>query len=258
MWELISRPEGTVEFRWESIAVDLQTVAARVTELIPRASRVRATLADYVAGVEAGTVSAGLDFVSGGREYFLGPHTGAVHVVVREGEVPPGDEPLPEDAVRGLGRTSHDGWQQWLYVPSSGRFHHNPHSWDWFYGDDADLVMVPVTTETFRLLARAGQGEPGPHQRATWLSWPSVAAADCAPEVLDEDGRPPIPLFGPVGTECPRCGLPAGVPLLYGFPTPEAEDAAQRGRVQLAGCVLPKEPHNRACQVCSVTWSEST
>ena len=36
---------------------------------------------------------------------------------------------------------------------------------------------------------------------------------------------------------CPECGQP-GVPIAYGFPSPEMFDAADAGRIALGGCVV--------------------
>ena len=48
---------------------------------------------------------------------------------------------------------------------------------------------------------------------------------------------------------CPRCG---GVtrPVVYGFPSPELFDRADRGEVILGGCCLPVEPARSQCPNC--------
>jgi hypothetical protein len=45
---------------------------------------------------------------------------------------------------------------------------------------------------------------------------------------------------------CPECGAP-GVPLLFGLPVPEAQEAADDGDLALAGCVVPPDPPNWQC-----------
>ncbi|GAB3940281.1 hypothetical protein GCM10029976_057700 [Kribbella albertanoniae] len=48
------------------------------------------------------------------------------------------------------------------------------------------------------------------------------------------------------GPACPVCGE-AGVPILYGLPTPAAMRAASAGRVRLAGCVITPDHDQWAC-----------
>jgi hypothetical protein len=38
-----------------------------------------------------------------------------------------------------------------------------------------------------------------------------------------------------------------GRPILFGLPSKEGFEAAERGEYVLGGCVLPSEPVNRAC-----------
>lgn len=48
---------------------------------------------------------------------------------------------------------------------------------------------------------------------------------------------------------CPRCGRSdVVVPILFGYPGPEAMDAAARGELRLRGCILPPEPIRFHCE----------
>lgn len=49
---------------------------------------------------------------------------------------------------------------------------------------------------------------------------------------------------------CPACGKPTGVRLVYGFPSSELMDAAERGEVALGGCCLPLVPTHFRCLAC--------
>jgi hypothetical protein len=52
---------------------------------------------------------------------------------------------------------------------------------------------------------------------------------------------------------CPQCGERAGVPILYGMPTPDVFDDPD---VALGGCVVGPDPDNRSCQSCGHTWQQ--
>ena len=55
---------------------------------------------------------------------------------------------------------------------------------------------------------------------------------------------------------CPRCGSAKVVPVLYGLPGPKAEEEAERGAIELAGCVLPKRPDDWCCRACEHRWPD--
>jgi predicted RNA-binding Zn-ribbon protein involved in translation (DUF1610 family) len=61
----------------------------------------------------------------------------------------------------------------------------------------------------------------------------------------------------PVNTEsvdarpCPRCGAEmTPVPILYGMPTPDGFAAAERGEVELGGCIVGEESPEYRCPSC--------
>jgi len=56
---------------------------------------------------------------------------------------------------------------------------------------------------------------------------------------------------------CPNCGEKSGVPVLYGLPTREAVEAAERGELVLGGCVLTDDDPPRCCTECrAALWPE--
>ncbi|MEJ6001319.1 hypothetical protein [Paucibacter soli] len=59
----------------------------------------------------------------------------------------------------------------------------------------------------------------------------------------------------PPKLRCPACGKPSGVNILFGFPSPEAMDAAERGEIALGGCCLPCEPVHHRCLDCGHEWA---
>jgi hypothetical protein len=48
----------------------------------------------------------------------------------------------------------------------------------------------------------------------------------------------------------PSCGSEDTVPIVYGLPTRELEEAAGRGELVLGGCLVSFDAPNRACQNC--------
>ena len=57
----------------------------------------------------------------------------------------------------------------------------------------------------------------------------------------------PIYYAGPL---CPDCNSREVVRILYGFPSQEASDAAERGEVALGGCVINDDDPEWRCRVC--------
>ncbi len=52
---------------------------------------------------------------------------------------------------------------------------------------------------------------------------------------------------------CPRCGAADSVPILYGMPTDEADQAA-RGDLVLGGCAVGPGSPDRQCRACGYEW----
>jgi hypothetical protein len=57
------------------------------------------------------------------------------------------------------------------------------------------------------------------------------------------------PHFEPV--PCPNCGAPLKIiPIIYGYPTPEAFEQERRGEVVIAGCMVSDADPPHACAAC--------
>jgi hypothetical protein len=59
---------------------------------------------------------------------------------------------------------------------------------------------------------------------------------------------------------CPRCGSADVLRIVYGYPTPEAFEAADRGDIALGGCVIGEESPAYECRAChaSLPWVRVT
>ncbi len=52
-------------------------------------------------------------------------------------------------------------------------------------------------------------------------------------------------------SKCPKCGSPNYIPIVYGYPSPEAFEKAERGELILAGCCIFEEnPPVKCCKNC--------
>jgi hypothetical protein len=49
--------------------------------------------------------------------------------------------------------------------------------------------------------------------------------------------------------QCPECGA-AVRPIMYGYPTAEAQGAVARGEIVLGGCVISEEAPIWSCRLC--------
>lgn len=49
---------------------------------------------------------------------------------------------------------------------------------------------------------------------------------------------------------CPRCGATESIRVVYGYPTAETFEAAERGEVSLGGCVIGEESPDFMCRRC--------
>lgn len=53
---------------------------------------------------------------------------------------------------------------------------------------------------------------------------------------------------------CPSCGESRRLPILYGMPTWEAAQAAERGELVLAGCIIEPGAPIWRCSACATEW----
>lgn len=56
-------------------------------------------------------------------------------------------------------------------------------------------------------------------------------------------------------TSCGICGSDRVVPIVYGLPGGELYTKAERGEVELGGCVVFEDAPERRCRACGATWS---
>ena len=52
------------------------------------------------------------------------------------------------------------------------------------------------------------------------------------------------------GPSCPKCGSLDSLPVAYGFPGPEMEQAAERGEIVLGGCIIDAGSPAWECRSC--------
>ena len=58
-------------------------------------------------------------------------------------------------------------------------------------------------------------------------------------------------MSAPLSATCPRCGtFAAMLPIVFGYPTPDTFEAADRGEVALGGCVITGEDPTHRCSAC--------
>ncbi len=59
-----------------------------------------------------------------------------------------------------------------------------------------------------------------------------------------------------IRVKCPGCKQKTGVEVVHGYPSTESFEAADRGDLVLAGCLLPDdgEGYNRQCTACGHRW----
>ena len=58
---------------------------------------------------------------------------------------------------------------------------------------------------------------------------------------------------------CPQCGSVEALRIMYGYPTTEAFEAAERGDIALGGCVVGPESPELQCRGCAAAlpWPAS-
>jgi len=61
-----------------------------------------------------------------------------------------------------------------------------------------------------------------------------------------------------MGSTCPACGERSGVPIFWGYPSPDSMDsllkAVKRGEVELGGCLVTGDDPDTACAACGHRW----
>ncbi len=54
--------------------------------------------------------------------------------------------------------------------------------------------------------------------------------------------------------KCPKCKSINVIPIVYGLPTPEAEEEAKKGLFKLGGCIVSEESPKWHCKNCGYEW----
>lgn len=54
---------------------------------------------------------------------------------------------------------------------------------------------------------------------------------------------------------CPTCNSLSTIPIAYGKPSIELEEAAARGLVEIAGCVVDQDSPSMRCLDCGIAWA---
>jgi hypothetical protein len=49
---------------------------------------------------------------------------------------------------------------------------------------------------------------------------------------------------------CPECGAADPLPIVFGYPSPEMCEAAERKQIQLGGCVIDENTRSWECRSC--------
>lgn len=57
---------------------------------------------------------------------------------------------------------------------------------------------------------------------------------------------------------CPGCSSPRVVPIVFGYPGHEMFEAAERGEIELGGCVVTYSDPKWTCVTCGARWGVST
>ncbi len=56
------------------------------------------------------------------------------------------------------------------------------------------------------------------------------------------------------GNKCPKCGSGNVAEIVYGYPTPDAVEAQDRGEIELGGCVIDADDPQWICKNCENCW----
>ena len=78
--------------------------------------------------------------------------------------------------------------------------------------------------------------------------------------VCRQGGDVIVTAFRPSEPACPQCGRPDVVPMMSGYPAPETQEPAHRGKAALGPCISPPpgERMNRACPLADIVAPSST
>jgi hypothetical protein len=53
---------------------------------------------------------------------------------------------------------------------------------------------------------------------------------------------------------CPKCNARAGIPILYGYPSPGMLEKSEAGKIELGGCIVTFDQPEWSCRACHHRW----
>ena len=59
-------------------------------------------------------------------------------------------------------------------------------------------------------------------------------------------------------SECPKCGSSNVIKIIYGLPSYELFQDAEKGKVKLGGCIIREDNPNWYCKDCEHEWCGET
>ena len=57
---------------------------------------------------------------------------------------------------------------------------------------------------------------------------------------------------------CPNCASDDVIPIIYGLPSEETEESAQKGEFILGGCIVEEGSPNLYCKSCEHNWFDES
>jgi ribosomal protein S27E len=56
--------------------------------------------------------------------------------------------------------------------------------------------------------------------------------------------------------QCPNCGSPDIVPIVYGYPTEKTKIDQSEGKIVLGGCCVSRDNFDMHCKACGHEWKK--
>lgn len=117
---------------------------------------------------------------------------------------------------------------------------------------DHDLVKAATLEQVRTMLTYCVRGE-----RFCDGHWEAMIESGHIRRLLQRlaELRPPS---RPRRYKCPHCGRTAALRIIYGYPSEETMQRAERGEILLGGCCRLIEDPDRACTACRYRWDAKT
>lgn len=58
----------------------------------------------------------------------------------------------------------------------------------------------------------------------------------------------------PKSPPCPKCKGKKSIEIVYGMPSPEAQEDVRKGKLALGGCLIERDQPNWHCKSCDHDW----